>query len=63
MEVPVDIAGTAVRVGVSTGTSVGRPGEDPDDVMARADRGMYRMKSLRRPGRPPRDGSPGAPPA
>jgi diguanylate cyclase (GGDEF)-like protein/PAS domain S-box-containing protein len=63
MEVPVDIAGTAVRVGVSTGTSVGRPGEDPDDVMVRADRGMYRMKSLRRPGRPARDGSPGALPA
>lgn len=40
MEAPVEVPGTTVIVGVSTGAAVGRPGEDPDDVMSRADLGM-----------------------
>ena len=45
---PFDVAGEDVRVGVSTGTSTGGPGEDPDSVMNRADMAMYGVKSVRR---------------
>ncbi|WP_245899789.1 sensor domain-containing diguanylate cyclase [Geodermatophilus normandii] len=48
---PFDVAGAGgaeVRVGASTGTAVGGPGEDPDTVMTRADMAMYGVKSLRR---------------
>ncbi len=48
MDQPVEVSGLAVRVGVSTGTAVGRPGDDPDAVMTQADLGMYDMKSRRR---------------
>ena len=48
MAQPVEVSGTPVRVGASTGTAVGRPGDDPDDVMLRADLGMYGMKTERR---------------
>ena len=46
---PVVVAPTAaVEVGVSIGTATGAPGEDPDDVVRAADRGMYRVKTARR---------------
>ncbi|WP_369257149.1 diguanylate cyclase domain-containing protein [Geodermatophilus amargosae] len=51
---PFDVVGSAsgdgdeVRIGASTGTAVGSPGEDPDTVMTRADMAMYGVKSLRR---------------
>jgi diguanylate cyclase (GGDEF)-like protein/PAS domain S-box-containing protein len=35
-------------VGVSVGVAVGRPGEEPDALVARADRAMYGAKSRRR---------------
>ncbi|WP_309230026.1 MULTISPECIES: sensor domain-containing diguanylate cyclase [unclassified Blastococcus] len=41
-------------VGVSVGIAVGRPGEAPDEVIARADRAMYGAKSHHRR-RTPRD--------
>ncbi|SHH11342.1 diguanylate cyclase domain-containing protein [Geodermatophilus nigrescens] len=45
---PFDVAGEAVRIGVSTGTATGGPGDDPDSVMNRADMAMYGVKSVRR---------------
>jgi cyclic di-GMP phosphodiesterase Gmr len=60
MEQPVDVPGSSVLVRVSTGTATGRPGDDADEVMGRADAGMYGMKSLRRvPRSGPRWGQPG----
>ena len=38
----------ALPIGVSVGSALGRPGEDPDELMARADRAMYGTKSRRR---------------
>ena len=37
-------------VGISIGAAVGRPGDTADELVARADRGMYGAKSHRRPG-------------
>ena len=34
-----------LSVGVSVGVAVGRPGESPDDLVSRADRAMYGVKS------------------
>ncbi|SFT91715.1 cyclic di-GMP phosphodiesterase Gmr [Geodermatophilus amargosae] len=50
MAAPFDVAGAGdeVRIGASTGTATGGPGEDPDTVMTRADMAMYGVKSLRR---------------
>jgi cyclic di-GMP phosphodiesterase Gmr len=45
---PVAIASGTVRVGVSVGTALGSPGSDPDALVRRADRGMYRVKTARR---------------
>ncbi|MGY1716449.1 diguanylate cyclase domain-containing protein [Geodermatophilus sp. SYSU D01106] len=45
---PLDVAGEVVRIGVSTGTATGGPGDDPDSVMNRADMAMYGVKSVRR---------------
>ncbi|GAB3195984.1 hypothetical protein GCM10027261_17610 [Geodermatophilus arenarius] len=45
---PFDVADGEVRVGVSTGTATGGPGDDPDTVMNRADMAMYGVKSVRR---------------
>jgi diguanylate cyclase (GGDEF)-like protein/PAS domain S-box-containing protein len=45
---PFDVAGTPVRIGASTGSATGLPGDDPDTVMTRADMAMYGVKSLRR---------------
>ena len=41
-----------VRLGVSVGTTVGRPGAHPDEVLRAADQRMYRVKSSRRTTRP-----------
>jgi cyclic di-GMP phosphodiesterase Gmr len=35
-------------VGVSVGSAVGRPGEQPDAVIARADEAMYGAKTRQR---------------
>lgn len=45
---PICAPGAVVEVGVSTGTVVGRPGADPDDVVRAADRRMYRVETTRR---------------
>jgi diguanylate cyclase (GGDEF)-like protein/PAS domain S-box-containing protein len=37
-----------LSIGVSVGVAVGRPGEPPDDLIARADRAMYGSKTHRR---------------
>ncbi|MGY1849635.1 GGDEF domain-containing protein [Blastococcus sp. SYSU DS1021] len=37
-----------LRIGVSVGAAIGRPGEPADDVVARADRAMYGAKSSQR---------------
>jgi len=37
-----------VVIGISVGVAVGRAGEAPDAVIARADRAMYGVKSRRR---------------
>ncbi|TFV48897.1 diguanylate cyclase [Blastococcus sp. TF02A_35] len=42
----------SLRVGVSVGAAIGRPGEPADDVVARADRAMYGAKSHQRRRRP-----------
>jgi PleD family two-component response regulator len=39
-------------VGVSVGTASGRPGQTPDDLVARADQAMYTAKSRHRRTRP-----------
>jgi diguanylate cyclase (GGDEF)-like protein/PAS domain S-box-containing protein len=39
-------------VGMSVGTALGRPGETPDDLVARADQAMYNAKSRHRRHRP-----------
>jgi CubicO group peptidase (beta-lactamase class C family) len=53
MAAPVPTAAGPLRISVSTGTAVGRPGDVPDDVVARADRAMYGAKTRcrRRSGR------------
>ncbi|MGY1618354.1 GGDEF domain-containing protein [Geodermatophilus sp. SYSU D00691] len=48
MEHPFEVDGVRVEVGTSIGSSVGRPGDDPDVVMTQADQAMYRVKSARR---------------
>lgn len=49
---PVRTSAGPLAVGISVGSAVGRAGEDPDELMARADRAMYGTKSRRRRGRP-----------
>ena len=41
---PLEIAGSAVRLGVSVGIALSRPGDEVDDVIARADAAMYEAK-------------------
>lgn len=53
MQEPFDIGGRQVRIGASTGSATGSPGEHPDDVVARADSAMYGVKSVRRARRAP----------
>ncbi|MGK5112545.1 MULTISPECIES: GGDEF domain-containing protein [unclassified Geodermatophilus] len=45
---PFDAACGPLSVGVSVGVAVGRPGESPDELIARADRAMYGSKTHRR---------------
>jgi cyclic di-GMP phosphodiesterase Gmr len=45
---PVPTVAGPVRVGVSVGGTLGRPGDTPDEVIARADRDMYGAKTRRR---------------
>ena len=45
---PVPTVAGALRVGVSVGGTVGRPGDAPDEVVARADRAMYGAKTRQR---------------
>ena len=52
MRAPVQTSAGALPIGVSVGSAIGRPGEDPDELMARADRDMYGTKSQRRRTRP-----------
>ncbi|SDD40683.1 cyclic di-GMP phosphodiesterase Gmr [Geodermatophilus telluris] len=46
--VPLPTAAGPLVVGVSVGSAVGRPGETPDEVIARADRSMYGAKTRQR---------------
>jgi cyclic di-GMP phosphodiesterase Gmr len=46
--VPVPTAAGPLVVGMSVGRAVGRPGESPDAVIARADRAMYGAKTRQR---------------
>jgi diguanylate cyclase (GGDEF)-like protein/PAS domain S-box-containing protein len=45
---PFEAACGSLSIGVSVGAAVGRPGEQPDDLIARADRAMYGSKTHRR---------------
>jgi cyclic di-GMP phosphodiesterase Gmr len=45
---PVPTAAGPLRVGMSIGAAVGRPGDAADDVIARADRAMYGAKTRQR---------------
>ncbi|MGY2127734.1 diguanylate cyclase domain-containing protein [Blastococcus sp. SYSU DS0617] len=45
---PVVLPAGAISVGVSVGVALSRPGETPDDLIARADRAMYGAKSHHR---------------
>jgi diguanylate cyclase (GGDEF)-like protein/PAS domain S-box-containing protein len=47
---PLTTPAGPISIRASIGAAVGRPGEDPDDVLARADTAMYRIKH-RGPGR------------
>jgi len=48
LRAPVATPAGAVPVRASIGTALGLPGEDPDDLLARADTAMYRVKHRRR---------------
>ncbi|MGY1662541.1 GGDEF domain-containing protein [Geodermatophilus sp. SYSU D00705] len=45
---PFETACGSLSIGVSVGAAVGRPGDPPDDLIARADRAMYGSKTHRR---------------
>ncbi|MGY1822493.1 GGDEF domain-containing protein [Geodermatophilus sp. SYSU D00079] len=45
---PFEATCGSLSIGVSVGAAVGRPGEPPDDLIARADRAMYGSKTHRR---------------
>jgi diguanylate cyclase (GGDEF)-like protein/PAS domain S-box-containing protein len=51
MGAPVRTPAGALPIGISIGSALGRAGEDPDELMARADRAMYGAKSHRRQNR------------
>jgi diguanylate cyclase (GGDEF)-like protein/PAS domain S-box-containing protein len=57
MTAPITTPVGAMRLGVSVGTAVGRDGETADELIARADRAMYGVKTQRRR-RSPRDEPP-----
>lgn len=52
MRTAVRTSAGALPLRVSVGSALGRPGEDPDELLARADRAMYGTKTLRRRNRP-----------
>lgn len=52
LSAPVQTSAGALPIGVSVGSAIGRPGEDPDELMARADRDMYGTKTHRRRSHP-----------
>ncbi|WP_299960504.1 GGDEF domain-containing protein [uncultured Modestobacter sp.] len=47
MREPLEIGAVRVPLSVSVGSATGRPGDDPDQVLALADRTMYRRKRSR----------------
>ncbi|MGY1812803.1 diguanylate cyclase domain-containing protein [Blastococcus sp. SYSU D00820] len=49
MRDPFLCAGRVLRSGISIGSATAGPGEDPDTLIARADRRMYRFKTRQRP--------------
>jgi diguanylate cyclase (GGDEF)-like protein/PAS domain S-box-containing protein len=51
-------SGGSVPIGLSIGTAIGHPGEDPDGLLTRADLDMYRVKSRRRGDREQRSAVP-----
>jgi len=52
MRMPVQTSAGLLSVGVSVGSSIGQVGDDPDELMARADRDMYGAKTRHRRSRP-----------
>jgi diguanylate cyclase (GGDEF)-like protein len=48
MGAPARTPSGALPIGISIGSALGRAGEDPDELMARADRAMYGAKTRRR---------------
>ncbi len=48
MRPPLETSAGALPIGVSIGGATAHPGEHPDDLVARADRAMYRVKAHRR---------------
>jgi cyclic di-GMP phosphodiesterase Gmr len=52
MRTPVPTSAGPLPIGVSVGSAVGRAGEHPDELMARADRAMYGRKIHHRRRRP-----------
>ena len=44
VEVPIILNGNEVRVGMSIGVGLGRYGDDPERLLARADQALYRAK-------------------
>lgn len=48
MSAPFPTPSGPVRLGLSVGTAVGRPGESADELISRADRAMYGVKTHRR---------------
>ncbi|MGY1739448.1 MULTISPECIES: sensor domain-containing diguanylate cyclase [unclassified Blastococcus] len=52
MRAPVRTCAGAMSIHMSIGTAVGRPGEDPDELMTSADLDMYGAKRRRRRSRP-----------
>jgi cyclic di-GMP phosphodiesterase Gmr len=53
VEQPFDLGDVVVRISASIGSSTGQPGDDPDEVLARADLAMYGVKTIRRESREP----------
>ena len=47
MAAPVDVGPLRLRISLSTGVALPDPGAGVDDVLAQADRSMYRMKRSR----------------
>jgi diguanylate cyclase (GGDEF)-like protein/PAS domain S-box-containing protein len=48
MREPLQLPSGPLSIGASIGSALGRPGEDPDELIARADHHMYDVKAHRR---------------